>query len=102
MMSSLRPSEEQIQAYIDGLLSGRDLAAIASYLRAHPEIAYEVETLRRQNEALKRIGEEVLAEPIPERLRAVVRCLGRSARDGSEPCSRADLLTARPPSSWFL
>jgi anti-sigma factor RsiW len=81
------PSEQQIHDYIDGRLGGRDLMAVAAYLRAHPEVASEVENLRRQNEALKRIGQEVLDEPVPERLRALVRGSARSGGNGGEPKS---------------
>ncbi|HEX3210758.1 MAG TPA: hypothetical protein VHQ91_15320 [Geminicoccaceae bacterium] len=80
------PSDEQIQAFVDGQLDGRDLAAVTAYLLDHPEVACEVETLRRQNDALKQIGHEVLNEPIPERLRVV---LGRPGRSGETADFRA-------------
>jgi anti-sigma factor RsiW len=86
-MASGRPSDEQIQDYVDGRLGGRDLAAIAAYLLAHPGLAAEVETLRRQNEALKRIGEEILDEPVPERLRDVIRRLTGSEANDVKPGS---------------
>ncbi len=95
------PTEEQIQAYIDDLLSGRDRAMVAAYLLDHPEIGLEVATLRRQNEALRQIGEEVLDEPIPERLRAVVRQCGRSIGNGVGQHAPADLLTAKGRSGWY-
>lgn len=62
-------ANDQIQDYIDGRLGDRERAAVATYLLAHPEIAAEVETLRRQNEALKVVGQEILDEPVPARLR---------------------------------
>jgi len=62
-------SDPRIQDYIDGRLSGRDQAVVAAYLLAHPEEASQVDTLRRQNEALRGIGQEILDEPVPERLR---------------------------------
>jgi anti-sigma factor RsiW len=95
-----RPSHDQIQAYIDGLLHGRDLATVAGYLLEHPEVASEVETLRRQNEALKQIGEEVLDEPIPERLRAVLRSSVRQRSNGVGPHSKGEFLTATNRSCW--
>jgi anti-sigma factor RsiW len=66
-------TEDQIQGYIDDRLNERDRAAIAAYLLAHPEVAAEIETLRRQNEALRAVGHEVLDEPVPERLRSILR-----------------------------
>ncbi|MGF1475319.1 MAG: anti-sigma factor family protein [Geminicoccaceae bacterium] len=65
-------TDEQIQAYIDNQLSERDRAAVAAYLLAHPNVARTVETLRRQSEALRGIGQEILDEPVPARLRNAV------------------------------
>jgi anti-sigma factor RsiW len=66
-------SDHKIQDYLDGRLNERDRAAVAAYLLTHPDVASEVETLRRQNEALKGIGHEILDEPVPERLREVLQ-----------------------------
>jgi anti-sigma factor RsiW len=63
---------EGIQRYIDGRLGERDRAVVAAYLRTHPAAA-EVEALRRQSEVLRQIGQEILSEPVPERLREVLR-----------------------------
>jgi anti-sigma factor RsiW len=65
-------TDDQIQGYIDDRLKERDRAAVAAYLLANPAAAAEVETLRRQSEALKGVGQEVLDEPVPERLRNVL------------------------------
>jgi anti-sigma factor RsiW len=66
-------AEHKIHDYIDGRLSERDQALVATYLLAHPAAASRVETLRRQNEALKGSGHEILDEPVPARLREVLR-----------------------------
>jgi len=66
-------AEHKVQDYIDGRLSERDRANVAAYLLAHPDLASEVEAVRRQNEALKGIGQDILDEPVPERLRSVLR-----------------------------
>jgi anti-sigma factor RsiW len=66
-------ADEQIQEYIDGRLNERDRAAVAAYLLAHPRVAAEVETVRRQSEALRALGQEILDEPIPEQLRRLLR-----------------------------
>jgi anti-sigma factor RsiW len=65
-------TDDQIQGYIDDRLNERDRAAVAAYLLANPAAAQEVETLRRQTEALKGVGQEILDEPVPERLRNVL------------------------------
>jgi anti-sigma factor RsiW len=66
-------SDDDIQNYIDGRLDPEAHAAVALQLLARRDLAAKVDTLRRQNEALKVIGQEILAEPIPERLRTAVR-----------------------------
>lgn len=65
-------TDETIQDYIDGRLNEVERAAVAARLLADPKLAAEVENLRRQNEALKVIGREILSEPVPERLRAIL------------------------------
>ncbi|NJO37086.1 MAG: hypothetical protein HC871_04995, partial [Rhizobiales bacterium] len=64
--------QDRIQDYIDNRLNDRDRASVAAYLLANPEVGNAVERLRRQNEALKAIGQEILDEPVPERLRSVL------------------------------
>ena len=65
--------DEQIQDYIDGRLNERDRAAVAAYLLAHPRVAAEVDTIRRQSEALRALGQEILDAPVPEHLRRILR-----------------------------
>jgi anti-sigma factor RsiW len=64
---------DRLQDYIDGHLSERDQAAVAAYLLARPGIAAEVEALRRQSEILRGIAQAMLDEPVPERLREMLR-----------------------------
>jgi anti-sigma factor RsiW len=66
-------ADHRVQDYIDGRLDERDQAVVAAYLLGHPDAASKVETLRRQNEALRGIGHEILDEPVPARLRDVLR-----------------------------
>ena len=83
-------ADQKIQDYIDGRLDERDRAAVAAYLLAHPSAAVRVETLRRQNEALRGIGQEILDEPVPTRLREVLH------RERRQPTGRT-LGAARMP-----
>lgn len=62
-------ADHQIQDYIDDRLDPRERAAVAAHLLASPAVASDVEILGRQNEALKGLGQEILDEPVPARLR---------------------------------
>lgn len=75
--------DRQLQDYVDGRLKERDRAAVAAYLLAHPQVAAEVEAMRRQTEALRALGQEILDEPVPARLREVLR--DPPARSSAEP-----------------
>jgi anti-sigma factor RsiW len=66
-------TNEKIQDYVDGRLEGDDRAAVAAYLLTHPDVAFEVEALRQQNETLKVLGQDILEEPVPARLREVLQ-----------------------------
>lgn len=59
--------------YVDGRLSPVERAAIAAELRSDPALAAEVEQIRHDTEMLQGIDREVLDEPVPARLRAVLR-----------------------------
>lgn len=62
-------TDHQIQDYIDDRLDQRDRAVVAAYLLSNPSAAADVEAFRRQNEALKGLGHDILDEPVPARLR---------------------------------
>ena len=87
-------TDEQIQDYIDGRLNERDRAGVAAYLLAHPRAAAEVESVRRQSEALRALGQEILDAPVPEHLRRILR--GRPARSRADLRSSAPRVTHRP------
>jgi anti-sigma factor RsiW len=87
-------TDEQIQDYIDGRLNERDRAAVAAYLLAHPRVAAEVEAVRRQNEALRALGHEILDAPVPEHLRRLLR--DRAARPRTESGPRTRGARSRP------
>jgi len=66
-------SEDEIQEYIDGRLSTSRRKEVEAYLAAHPERAAEVQALLRQQEALRRLGQDILNEPIPARFQEILR-----------------------------
>lgn len=65
--------DPRIQDYIDGRLDPEARAEVAAELRGQPALAAAVEQLRHDTDMLQAIGQEVLDEPVPERLRAVLR-----------------------------
>jgi anti-sigma factor RsiW len=66
-------TELDLQAYADGKLPEERRAAVAAWLAAHPEDAERIESYRRLAEELRSTYDAVLDEPVPERLRHVVR-----------------------------
>jgi anti-sigma factor RsiW len=90
-------SDDDIQDYIDGRLDSEAHAAVALQLLARRDLAAKVDTLRRQNEVLKVVGQEILDEPIPERLRSAVRQAAAAHADaagGRRPAPRLALAAA--------
>ena len=84
-------TDQQIQDYIDGRLGERDRAAVAAYLLAHPRVAADVEAVRRQSDALRALGHEILDEPVPAHLRRIVharRALGTAELRSDPPATR--------------
>ena len=73
-------SEEDIQEYIDGRASPELRAEVESFLESQPKRKAEVQALLRQQEALRRLGTEILAEPIPDRLQEILRRIPNKGR----------------------
>ena len=65
--------DDDLQAYLDDRLELSARAVIRARLRTCPTLRWRVETMRRQHEALRQIGREILAEPVPAHLRRILR-----------------------------
>jgi anti-sigma factor RsiW len=103
MIPAARPTEEELGEYADGGLSGRRRGEIEAWLRAHPQAASEIERLRRLDDALKGLGEEILEEPVPERLRDVVRRIEGGTprwRGSGSPAPASRMGGASPARAW--
>ena len=72
-------TDADLQAYADGKLSDERRAAVETWLGAHPEDAERIESYRRIAGELRSSYDDVLSEPVPERLR---RALQRSRTRG--------------------
>jgi anti-sigma factor RsiW len=83
-------SDDEIQDFIDERLDPLSRAAFRARLGARPELGARVEAMRRQQRALRQIGQEVLYEPVPPRLRRILqRRGGNGSGNGSRPARRA-------------
>ncbi|HVO16620.1 MAG TPA: hypothetical protein VMV26_15490 [Alphaproteobacteria bacterium] len=70
---AIRPDD--LQDYIEGRLDESRLRAVLVYLERHPEQAVEVEALRKQAEQLRRLGSEIIEEPIPRKFLEILQRL---------------------------
>lgn len=62
-------SEDELHAYVDGLLPPARAAEVDAWLAGHPEKAAEVEHWQRQNEALVALYPPVTPDNTPDRLK---------------------------------
>jgi len=60
-------TQDDIEAYIAGRLDEARRHAVEAHLRAHPDREAEVRALVDHQAALRRIGEALLSEPVPDR-----------------------------------
>ncbi|MFN3232263.1 MAG: anti-sigma factor family protein [Alphaproteobacteria bacterium] len=103
-------SDEELWEYIDGGLGKHRRAQIADILASNPEQALREAAMRRENELLSGIGDDVLGEPVPDRLRAVLQSAAATEQPpqssapeesaASEPAPKAS--SAAPRSPWFM
>ncbi len=73
-------SEEELHAYIDGVLEPERRLQIAVYLANHPTDAARIEAFRAQADALHALFDGVLEQPLPQAWRKLVARYARSAR----------------------
>ena len=67
------PTEQDLHAYIDGHLEPAEAARVAAYLARHPEVAALVEAYRAQTAGLHALYDNILDEPVPPEMLALVR-----------------------------
>jgi anti-sigma factor RsiW len=64
-----RPTEEELQAYVDDRLGSERRVEIEAYLLAHPAAASRIQSFRKSRHELQEALRVKLREPIPRRLR---------------------------------
>ncbi len=67
------PSDDMLQEFVDGQLNERDHARVAEYLLFDSEAAKRVRQMRQLNGQLKALGETMAGEPVPDRLKELIR-----------------------------
>ena len=67
-MNGKNVTETELHAYVDGLLEPARRGAVEAYLAAQPSALAQIQQWRTQNQALHREFDDVLNEPIPQRL----------------------------------
>lgn len=74
MVSRRKPvSADDLQDFIEGRLSRERQAEVEAYLQAHPAEARRVEGLRQQASRLRRLGSEMLTEPVPSQFLDILK-----------------------------
>jgi anti-sigma factor RsiW len=68
-----RPTDEQLIAYLDGEADAATASEVAAAIAHDPALASEAEALRQSAIALRAAFDDVLHEPLPERLVAAAR-----------------------------
>lgn len=61
-----------IDDYLAGRLSADERSRLETLIEKNPEVRRRVDTLRAQEEALRHLGEDILNEPLPDRLLAAL------------------------------
>lgn len=68
-------SLDDLQDYIEGRLTGENAERVEAYLREHPAKSAQVDALKRQASRLRKLGEDILSEPIPPQFLDILKRL---------------------------
>ena len=66
-------NEDELHAYVDGDIEPARRLDIALHLARHPDEAARMEVFRAQREAMHALFDDFLYQPVPRRLRSIVR-----------------------------
>ncbi len=66
---------DDMQDYIEGRLGETERARVDAYLRLNPHEAARVEALRHQARRLKKLGDDILREPVPDQFLEILKRL---------------------------
>ena len=68
-----RPNDDRLVAYLDGEIDDAERASIEAWLDRDPAVGQTLAGLARSADLLRQAYDEVLREPVPDRLAAAVR-----------------------------
>jgi len=91
-------SEADLHASVDGQLPASAMADVEAWLSEHPQDAERIAQYRRHNAALQKAYDDVLREPVPARLRALVE----GATERPPQRQRAALMRYAAVLTWFV
>jgi anti-sigma factor RsiW len=90
-------TQDDLNAYVDGLLAPSERAGVEAWLESHPDSAELLRHYAAQNAALRALYGGVMDEPVPERLSNV---RGR-VFNGTRAAAAAALLLGGAVLGWF-
>jgi hypothetical protein len=93
----MKPSIETLMAYVDGELSTAECADVETAMAADRQIAEHIERLRAQRDRLRAAFDDVLSEPVPNRLIQAARNAPTSTAE-SKVTNIAQARRSRPTS----
>lgn len=83
-------SRDDLRAFADGELSGKDASVVEAAIAADPALAEELAAEKRLREALAAHFDPIVAEPVPDHLSAMI-----AASAGNEPAKVVNIAEAR-------
>lgn len=102
---SERPGEDELHAYVDGLLDDESRDRVAAWLADNPDQAQQVRLWQEQNDGLRRLFDPVLDAPIPRQLLPAVirqRAWRKRRMAGLRVAAALALVVAGGGGGWWL
>jgi anti-sigma factor RsiW len=74
-ISSKRPTDRELQAYVDGELHGRRRVQVEAALKRDPALRATAHRYEAQKRGVQRLYDDVLSEPVPPTLSRILKIL---------------------------
>ncbi len=96
--------DAELNAYLDGELDAESQSVVSAWLAENPEAAARLEAMRRDNDLLADLNQNIMTEPVPERFTQIIaRTPAKSANDNRwmRAAAAIVLLFAGAVGGWF-